>query len=231
MRALSLALKSIKLSFYGMNIWKRTLLPVGIALLSIIIFFIRQIFFGEVFYCCDNFTLNIPAKLWFLEQVRGGVFPLWNPSTLGGMPFFADLNVSLLSPATYLFAILPPFRALTLHVILSFFMAYLGMYMFLTATGLKQYARFLGAIIYAFSGTMVVYTNNLPMISVASFTPWVLWSVQAFIRQKKSIWYVSVVTILTLQVLAGHPQLTYYSWLLALGYLWVVSPWSWIDKL
>lgn len=52
------------------------------------IFFYRILFFGENLYCCDNFLINIPAKIFFTTQLKLGHFALWNPYLFRGFRFW-----------------------------------------------------------------------------------------------------------------------------------------------
>jgi len=200
-------------------------------ILLITVFFYRQILFGEVVYCCDNLTLNLPAKLWFIDELKQGIFPLWNPYLFSGMPFWADLNLGLLAPGNLLFFFLTPFRALTYNVILNFFLAFLGMFLLGGALSLSWFASLVAGVIYAFSGTLVVYTNNLPLLAGASLLPLVMFCLVRFSRKPKTAYFLSFVAVLAWQLLSGHPQLTYYSWLLAISYLWLLPGWPWVKKL
>ncbi|MBI3577693.1 hypothetical protein HY086_06675 [Candidatus Gottesmanbacteria bacterium] len=177
------------------------------------VFFWRQIFGGEVIYCCDNFLINIPSKVFLIEELRQGRFPLWNPYIFSGTPFFADINNALLYPLNALYAFLSPFRALTLGVILNFLIALTGVYVFARSIKLSAFGSFVAAIVFGFSGTMVVYTNNAPMLQVAALLPWVVWAVSQNI--------IIAVLVTSLQIISGHPQLTYLTWLFVAA--WVLA--------
>ncbi len=192
-------------------------------ILLVIIFFMKQLFFGEVFYCCDNLAINIPSKVFFIEALKHGGFPLWNPYILSGTPFLADINLGLLHPLNALYVIFSPFRALTIGVVIDFVLAISGMYILCKSLKSSSFAATLSAIIFTFSGTLVVYTNNVPMLQVASLLPWVLWAWMTFFNNPTKRFYVILVGLLTLQIIAGHPQLTYYTWLLGIAYVFFVS--------
>ena len=183
------------------------------------VFFYRQIFLGEVIYCCDNLLINIPSKLFLIEELRQGRFPLWNPYLFSGSPFFADLNLALLYPLNVLYFFLPAFRALTVGVIINFMIALTGMYVFTRSIKLSSIASILAAVVFGFSGTMVVYTNNTPMLQVASLVPWVVWSVHRYMALPSPATLVIAVVLASVQIVAGHPQLTYYTWLLIAGFI------------
>jgi len=192
-------------------------------ILLVIIFFMKQLIFGEVFYCCDNLAINIPSKIFLIEELKKGIFPLWNPYILSGSPFLADINLGLLYPLNTLYVIFSPFRALTVGVVIDFILAISGMYVLGRSLKLSSFAAMLSAIIFTFSGTLVTYTNNVPMLQVASLLPWVTWAWIQFFNNPTKQFYFLLVGFLTLQISAGHPQLTYYTWLLGITYVFFVS--------
>lgn len=169
------------------------------------VFFYREIFLNRVIYCCDNFLINIPSKVFLVEELGQGRFPLWNPYIFSGTPFFADINNALLYPLNALYAFLSPFLALTWIIIINFVIAITGVYVFARSIKVSSFGSLVSAIVFGFSGTMVVYTNNVPMLQVASLVPWALWGIN------KNL-FIGVL-IASLQVISGHPQLTYLTWL------------------
>lgn len=189
-----------------------------LGLLFFCLFFYRKIFLGEVLYCCDNFLITIPSKVFLIEQLRQGIFPLWNPYIFSSTPFFADLNLALLYPLNVLYAVLSPFQALTWGILLNVLIALTGTYVFARSLKLSRLGSFVSALVFGFSGTMMVYTNNAPMIQVASLLPWIVWSVGRYLDQPKGITLVTAVLLTSIQILAGHPQLTFYTWLFVFVY-------------
>lgn len=178
-----------------------------------LIFFWSQIAGGEVWYCCDNLLVNIPSKVFLANELTAGRFPISNPYLFSGTPFFADINIAILHPLNLLYLIMPPFRALTTGILILFLVGSFGMYVLGRVLRLGKFASLAGAIIFGFSGSLVVYANNIPILQVAVLVPWVL---AAWIRGNPVVFII----VASLQVLSGHPQLTYYTWLLLASYSW-----------
>ena len=186
---------------------------IGILIAFWLVFFWRQIAGGEVWYCCDNLLINIPSKVFLAQELRQGRFPLNNPYLFSGTPFFADINLAVLHPLNLLYLILPPFRALTVGILLLFLTGSVGMYFLGRTLTLGRFGSLAGAMVFGFSGSLVVYANNISILQVAVLVPWVL---AAWIRGR----IIAFVLIAALQVISGHPQLTYYTWLLLAAYSW-----------
>ncbi|MEK7119714.1 MAG: YfhO family protein [Patescibacteria group bacterium] len=210
---------------------RRNFVVLIVFILLIAVFFYRQIFLGQVFYCCDNLLINIPSKLFLVDELRQGRFPLWNPYIFSGSPFFADINLALLYPMNALYFILPPFQALTVGALLDIFVGLMGMYLLCRSLRCSTTASILGAVVFGFSGTMVTYINNIPMLQAASLAPWLLWGWKRLLQKPSIARYLGIVVIASLQVLAGHPQLTYYSWLLAVLFVLFACPGKLLQKI
>lgn len=182
-------------------------------------FFWRQIIGGEVWYCCDNLLINVPSKVFLAEELKQGRFPIWNPYIFSGTPFFADINLAVLHPLNLLYLVSLPFRALTVGILALFLVGLSGMYVLGRTLRLGRFGSLAGAIVFGFSGSLIVYTNNVPILQVAVLVPWVL---AAWIRYlgkptgKK--WLVAFVLMASFQIISGHPQLTFYTWLMLVAY-------------
>ncbi len=196
-----------------------------------LLFFWRQIVGGEVWYCCDNLLVNIPSKVFLAEELKQGRFPLWNPYIFSGTPFFADINLSLLHPLNLLYLVLPPFRALTVGILVLFLVSISGMYVLGRTFRLGRFGSLAGAVVFGFSGSLVVYANNIPILQVAVLLPWVLAVWIRYLERPTGKRLVAFVLMAAFQFISGHPQFTYYTWLILAAYTAVVSSLSWGTRL
>ena len=69
------------------------------------------------------------------------------------------------------------------------------------------------------------------MLQAASLAPWLLWGWKRLLQKPSIARYLGIVVIASLQVLAGHPQLTYYSWLLAVLFVLFACPGKLLQKI
>ncbi len=182
----------------------------------ICIFFFKQIFFGKVLYCCDNGTVNVPSKIYLASELIQGRFPLWNPYIFSGSPYFADINLGTLYPLNIVYVLFSPFRALTIEIILSYFVAIVGTYLLSRSIGLSVIASFYSSIVYIFSGTIASYTNNVSMLHVAVLMPLVLWSIICFLQKANIQSFLIASLCVSLQIVSGHPQITYFTFIVSL---------------
>jgi hypothetical protein len=200
--------------------------------LIIFTLFFSQIFFrNQVFYCCDNTLINIPEKILSASYIIQGKLPLWNPNILSGTPLLADINTNSLYPTTILFAYLSPYLALTISILIHIFLAGLGMIILTQLFSVSIFPSIAAGILYSLSGTYITYTGNLPMAQTAAYLPWIMIAAVKYIKSRKLQWFVILSFALGLQILAGSPQLAYYSWLLLISYFLVFLPDNLIHKI
>lgn len=204
--------------------YKELFIASGIFFLTLILFFPKHVFNDYVFYASDNFNLMTPTRVFLANELKEGRFPLWNPLILSGTPFFADIAYGLLHPSNLFFLILSPFRALTASIFVDFAIAYFGMYMLLRRLTGFFLPAFAGALLFTYSGSMAVYTDNLSSLHSAVWTPWVLWAWIGFFQNKTYKTFIFSVITLSLQIISGHPQMTYYTVLACAAYsLYIVD--------
>ncbi|HSD98454.1 MAG TPA: YfhO family protein [Patescibacteria group bacterium] len=187
-----------------------SLSPYVFLLMLLVILFWQVFFQGFVFIDGDNFHLNIPLKYFLVDSIKKGDFPFWNPYILGGMPYAADLNVGTFNPFNFLYFLFPIPRALTLHVILDLFL--IGSFEFmLLKQKVSRYSALLGAIIFMLSGTVFLFTSNVTILHVILFIPLLFLFVEKFTFSKKAKYFLLLILTQVLQIISGHPQITYYT--------------------
>ncbi|MHB1355706.1 MAG: oligosaccharide flippase family protein [Anaerolineae bacterium] len=175
----------------------------------------------------DLILQNYVWKQFTLDSVRAGQVPLWNPYIVGGMPFLADGQHSMMYPFSIPFYILPLANAYGWYALLHTFFA--GLFMYILARTLK--AGRLGSIVagttFMFSGFMFIH-NVFPMIEGAVvWLPLILAMIER-IAQRVEQYRFTIKAILpsaiigticfAMVILAGHPEMYYYIGLTALFY-------------
>ncbi len=77
---------------------------VGLAAVALVPSVLRP---GELLVFRDLLDFFYPLKVHFARCLGEGAIPFWNPWTLGGEPFFANLIAQVLYPPNWLFAMVP----------------------------------------------------------------------------------------------------------------------------
>ena len=167
-----------------------------------------------------DFTDQFYAFRTFLSQeLWSGRLPLWNPFTLSGSPFLADMQAAVYYPLGLLIILLfgkggLPLIAVEIEVILHFFLASLFVYLLVKTLSGSRLAGLVSGIVYAY-GT---YLTSYPKVQMAILEgqTWVPLSLLAIHlaaeadkkgRRRRSIsWLALGGLALGLSALAGHGQ-------------------------
>jgi hypothetical protein len=164
--------------------------------------------------------------------MRGDV-PLWNPYKRAGMPLAADTTAGALYPgnAPFLWLELPAagdatadsaiFRTMDIVAVLHALLAGLSLYLFLAALGLEWPARILGGLVFACSGTMGWFAAwYIQIQNSAVWLPLILACVHNTSDNSpyRTRWIALGAVAVALQWLAGFPEFSLYSGLIAVAY-------------
>lgn len=200
-----------------------------IAFLLIVLFY-KVIFLGEVFYYGDNFHLNIPLKSIFVSQIQAGKIPLWNPYLFIGIPYLADLNLGTFYPLNFLYFLFSLSYALTMQSILDLFLIAVFCYLFFRSFNISKIACLFGTIIFTFSGEIFAYINNVTILNVIVFIPIIFYFAKKF-SLGKTIYFYFLTLAQFLQIISGHPQITYYTIFFVNFFLILFLPYKFTKKI
>ena len=195
----------------------------GLAIATLILF--RNVMLlGQVFLSPDS-----AAPLGFVrvgeESLRHGVYPLWNPYIFCGMPSFASLayNPFIYPPDLPVWVVthLLPLPSTT-WLVLYYFLAGLGAYLLGREWGLGRVASSLAGLAFLSMPNLVAAGTfgHGSQLMDSAYVPWVLWLAARVFRAGKLGDVAWLALVLGFQMLRGHVQICYYTWL-ALG-LYVV---------
>jgi hypothetical protein len=171
-------------------------------------------FQGKTLIFGDNYSLEVPGKIFVADWLKQGVLPLWNPYIFSGIPTeMMDANQSTLYPSTLLFVIFNPAVALNVTIILHLLIAYTGMYL-LSRTWLKDHPwSLVAAVLWMFSTQITGSMNNIATLQSIVWLPLLGYFGLKLVQDKASrLWFSLVVMI---EFLGGFPQHVLYGLILA----------------
>ncbi|GIV71177.1 flippase [Caldilinea sp.] len=167
---------------------------------------------------------NAVWKAHIREAFAVGEFPLWNPKILTGIPFLAAGQASTFYPLNVLFYVLPLDLAYGWFTALQIAVAGVNMYLFARVLRLRPLAALYGAVVYMFSGFLIVSVVFTMFVAAVPWLPLLLAVIEFIVRKQEEkgarsfrpIPYVLVgAGVIGLVALAGHPELIYYTMLTA----------------
>ena len=214
------------------HIIKKTLFFIAIFLCllsaSVIVYyyFLAPPYWDKTFGELDERFYFAPQAFFLDVSLRNGEFPLWNPLSYCGMPFFADPQASVCYPPHLIRSFLTPAydpfaTAVSIHVLrfLHLLWAGLGVFLLCRLYQLSIPASLVGAFAFMFNAFNIIYFTEFyvyPLVIV--WAPWVLWAAKrAFLSKKWEdviVYGCCTVLFFALSTLAGFPQLSLYLGLL-----------------
>jgi hypothetical protein len=190
------------------------------------------LFTGKALFWGTPATQFIPWWKWSFDSILSGNLPLWNPLLGMGAPLIANYQSALFYPPNwiyFIFYIIGDVPALawsqallvTLHLIWSG----IGMAVFTRKIGLGKLGQVVSGLSFGLSGYLVARAWFASINTSVAWLPWVLiFSYDTTIPDKKKYPTIKLGIVIGLQLLAGHAQTSWCTWLLA-GMLIVY--WNW----
>ncbi len=193
-----------------------------------LVLFANVLFTGKALYWGTPELQFIPWRALAWESLKQGILPLWNPLNGMGAPLLANYQLALFYPPGWLlygFAALGgiPWMAWahTLLVVLHLIWAGLGMVYLGRRLGFGPLAQAISGMSFALCGYLVARVGFFSIIWTAAWLPWVILSASRIAipgREPESGNHsvpVSLIACLTLMLLAGHAQVSWYTLILA----------------
>lgn len=172
----------------------------------------------------DLILQNYAWKRFLVEAVESRTLPLWDPYVFSGHPFLANGQHSGLYPLTWLFFLMPAWRAFGLFTVLQLGLAGISMFILGRVVRMARGGALFAGVVFQLSGFMVVSVVHPMIIAGAAWLPLLLAMAECtvsrhrfWIREKAMLpWALLGAVVLGLQTLTGHPEITYFV-LLVLG--------------
>ena len=192
-----------------------------VALLVLVFFY--PIVFGKVFLTPDSVAPAGFARVALDAWQHRHVYALWNPYHFLGMPSFGSLTFV---PYVYPLDVVFGFLNKTLHfpdltwLLAHYLLLALSMFALLRALGASPEGATLGAVVLALTPNLVAVGvfGHGSQIMTAAYLPLLLLLLDRFARRGSLLALSAFALAAALQLLRGHVQIVFYSWLALLGY-------------
>lgn len=163
----------------------------------------------------------LPWRKFGFDELRHGNLALWNPHIYGGAPYFGGFQSALLYPPNWLHLILPVGLAINWINALHVFAAGYFTNLWSRDRGLSVWASMLAGTMFMFSGAFYlrIYAGHLPHLAIMVWAPLLFLAIDWVIRGKIASGLRLGIPVITMSLLAGHPQYVYYTGLIAVLYV------------
>ncbi|MDX1584916.1 MAG: hypothetical protein R3338_15065, partial [Thermoanaerobaculia bacterium] len=180
------------------------------------LFFWKPLFGLEIFFDRDLSQYYYPSMRVLREILLQGEFPFWSHYFSGGQPLAANPEYAVFYPPRWLI-LLPDYDlGFNLHIIVHFYIATAGMYLFLRSRSMSIVAPLLGAAAFGLGGWMVSSTDLLPIMFGMAWIPWILLFATRFVAERRAWLFVLASIASGLQALTGEPTTLIQSAILTL---------------
>jgi hypothetical protein len=166
----------------------------------------------------DGWTQIFGIRVLIGQMIRQGGLPLWNPYVFSGMPLLASIQPGALYPTTWMFAVLSPQAAMNWMVITTYHVALIGTYFYARRLGANRMGAMVGGIAFAFGGYMIAHLGHTNRVMAAAWLPWVMLAIEELYQHARWRWVAFGALFIALQLLAGEPQMTCYTIMVAGAY-------------
>jgi hypothetical protein len=192
---------------------KDWVLALLVLLPEILIFYRKVIFSAHYVIPWDFRYYHLPLTTFIADSWRAGHFPLWDPYTYCGLPFFANINAQIFYPPTAITVFFANFFSpdrltyfmelhLVAHVLLGGFFAFL----LLREMDVGRVAALIGATIFQCGPYFTSQTQHLGAIDGAAWIPLASLAVVRLSKRASLRWTGVLALSLALSVLAGFPS-------------------------
>jgi hypothetical protein len=162
----------------------------------------------------DAFIQGIAAKIFSTS------FCPWNPYVQSGKFVFADvLYQSFYPPSLILLSIFPNTFGFNLFLLIHYALAGLFAYLYLGSLRLTNYSAFSGGLIFMLCGFMTAHKSHEYILSAAVWLPLTLHFIHRYAERLRVLDLGYAAVPVALSILAGFPQITLYSTVVAIAYV------------
>lgn len=180
-------------------------------------------------YASDMINNMLPCRAAVGQALRQGEYPSWTSGIYTGFPLLAQTETGALYPTNLLlFSLLPPYVAIMIAQIMALVIAGASLYLLARQYRLPVSASLFGAGAFCLSGFFVSHLRHLSMIDAACWIPLQLLLVERLVGRSSPRAAIWLALVWVVQLLAGHPQISYYAGLVMIVVL--VVRWRQIDR-
>ncbi|WP_322798701.1 hypothetical protein [Thermoflexus sp.] len=169
---------------------------------------------------------HYPFAAYAHRRLQTGQLPLWDPYTLGGHPFAADIQAQAFYPVRWLTALLAlgsplGIRGYVAETIAHLILTAWGAYGFFRRISGDRAAAAFGAFAWSLSGYLTGYPlQDPPIIASATWLPWLLWALAGLFSRSPhpNRWRMLGIFAWAMAFLGGHTQTAFYVYAIALAF-------------
>lgn len=179
----------------------------------------RGLVITDDIFASDLMNDRYPVRVELARTLQYGNIPLWTPHIYTGFPLQANPESGITYPLNLvLFKLLSPPLALNISILIKFFLAAIFLFLYLRLLNINPMASLFGGIAFSWCGFFVVHLKHVNMHDAGIWIPLMLVFFEKYRKERQPFWPLMISLTLGLQILAGHPQISYYTILFLILY-------------
>ena len=159
----------------------------------------------------DLTSFFYPFRSVWIETVRLGHFPFWNPYIKCGVPLFATIQPAVLYPLSLPYLFLPLDLAFNWTIIFHFFLAGAFTYLLMRELEASQQGSMVAAIAFVFGGYLISVHNVLNTLLSVSWYPLVIFCGYRMFKDGRARWAVACGLSICCMFLGGGVEIVIFT--------------------
>ena len=173
----------------------------------------------------DLYPYYFPQKQFLADSLRQGVVPLWNPLTGHGYPVLGESQTGACYPLHWFtYGLLDVQTAWNAVLIVHYIAAFLAMWLYARQCGLAVWGALLAATVYVYGWFPARACLEWAILG-GVYLPMALWCVEGYLQSRRPAFLAGLGAAVGLQLLGGHYQIAFYTWLVLAVYVPVRAWW------
>jgi len=193
----------------------------GIGLAALLVTTLAFLTPPTLFEGLDWGELHLPNRRFLAQSLGSGRLPLWNPYVALGRPFLADVETAVFYPPNLIYVVLDPSVALALLTAAHVVLAGAGMLRLGRLLGAERWASAIAALSFVLGAPIAarLAAGQVAYAHAACYLP-LIFALGAEMQHSFS-WarLARLAAALGLQLLCGHPQIAWVTWLGLVAFL------------
>ena len=183
-----------------------------LGLFALTLLYFSDVLTGEILLVeRDLTTFFYPFRFIWVEALRQGNFPFWNPYIKCGVPLFATIQAGVLYPFSLTYLFLPLDFAFNWTVIFHFFLAAAFTYLLMRELGATLQGSLAAAFAFLFSGYLMSVHNVLNTLLSVSWYPAVMLCGFRMVQSGRIKWALAGAITLCCMLLGGGMEIVLYT--------------------
>lgn len=162
---------------------------------------------GLSFIGWDTHDVGFVNFLYFSDSLCNGIFPMWNPFILGGVPFFDLFNIASFNPIVFPFSLLAyvlnPLVAFEWYVLTTVIISAIGVYTVLRNDRHTIDVSIFGTILFVLVLFPSILGQSCILFSISS-VPWVVYLCRKISTNRIDLKYINITAFISFIMLNGY---------------------------